>query len=78
MKSNFRDTIVSPQKFVGIPADYPNIRSELKHCPCKYDLGSGKIEFTVNYQGQKQTLVPEQALAAYFNKLKSIMEHNDF
>jgi hypothetical protein len=53
MKSNFRDTIVAPQKFVGLPTDYPNIRSELKHCPCKYDLGSGKIQFSVNYQGQK-------------------------
>lgn len=43
MKSNFRDTIVAPQKFVGIPANYPNVRSELKHCPCKYDLSSGRI-----------------------------------
>lgn len=78
MKSNFRDTIVAPQRFIGLPTDYPMLRAETKHCPCKYDLASGKIQFTVSYQGQKETLVAEQALAAYFNKLKSIMEHNEF
>lgn len=78
MKSNFRDTVVAPQRFVGLPADYPQLRSETKHCPCKYDISSGKIKFIVNYQGQSESLTPEQALAAYFNKLKSIMQHNEF
>lgn len=53
MKSNFRDTIVAPQRFVGLPTDYQHLRSETKHCPCKYDISTGKMQFTVDYQGQK-------------------------
>lgn len=53
MKSNFRDTIVAPQRFIGLPTDYPFLRAETKHCPCKYDISSGKLQFQVNYQGQK-------------------------
>lgn len=78
MKSNFRDTIVAPQRFVGLGVNYPHLRAETRHCPAKNDISSGKLQFQVNYQGQKESLYPEQALAAYFNKLRSIMEHNQF
>lgn len=27
MKSNFRDTIVAPQRFVGLASDYPSLRA---------------------------------------------------
>ena len=73
MKSNFRDTIVAPQRYVGLSVDYPHLRAETKHTPCKNDVGSGRLQFQVNYQGQKESLFAEQALAAYFNKLKFIM-----
>jgi molecular chaperone DnaK (HSP70) len=78
MKSNFRDTIVAPQRFVGLSGEYPDLRAETKYCSVKYDLSSGRLQFQVNYQGQKESLVPEQALAAYLNKLKQIINHNEF
>lgn len=78
MKSNFRDTVVAPQRFVGLSVDYPHLHAETKHCPAKNTTESGQLQFQVNYQGQKELLKPVQVLAAYFNKLKSIMEYNGY
>ncbi len=38
----------------------------------------GRIRFDVHYQGEKLSILPEQAMAAYFNKLKLIMAKNGF
>lgn len=41
-------------------------------------MSDGKLKFDINYQGEKLSLVPEQVLAAYFNKLKLIIAKNGF
>lgn len=78
MKSNFRDTVVAPQRFVGLTPEYPMLRAETKYSPARSNLSEGKVKFEVNYQGQKESLFPEQILAAYFNQLKQIIAHNGF
>lgn len=35
MKSNFRDTITFPMRFLGLRPDYPFLRAEQKFCPAK-------------------------------------------
>ena len=53
MKSNFRDTVVAPQRFVGLTSDYPMLRAETKYTPARSNISDGKIKFDVNYQGSK-------------------------
>ena len=45
MKSNFRDTVTAPQRFLGLDADYPLLRAETKFCPARSNLSSGKVMF---------------------------------
>ena len=45
MKSNFRDTVVAPNRFLGLSPDYPLLRAETKFCPAKTNLSSGKVMF---------------------------------
>jgi heat shock protein 4 len=78
MKSNFKDTIVSHMRFLGLDAHYPMLKVETKFTPAKSVINNNRINFDVNYQGQKLTLLPEQAMAAYFNKLKLIIAKNGF
>ena len=76
MKSNFKDTIVSPMRFLGLDVHYPMLRAETKFTPAKTVQHNNRFAFNVNYQGENLTLLPEQAMAAYFNKLKLIIAKN--
>jgi heat shock protein 4 len=78
MKSNFKETIVSPMRFLGLEATYPLLKSETKFTPAKTTTNDGRIRFDVHYQGEKMSVLPEQAMAAYFNKLKLIIAKNGF
>jgi len=76
MKSNFRDTIVAPMRFLGLEAEYPLLRSETRFSPASSNRSDGKLKFDINYQGTKHSLLPEQIMAAYLNKLKLIIAKN--
>lgn len=76
MKSNFRDTVVAPMRFLGLEAEYPLLRSETRFSPASSNRSEGNLRFDVNYQGTKHSLVPEQIMAAYLNKLKLIIAKN--
>lgn len=53
MKTNFRDTIVYPTRFLGLHNEYPKLPQESKYIPAKIVKGdNGKLFFNVNYQGQ--------------------------
>lgn len=45
MKSHFRDTVVAPQRFVGLNADYPLLRAETKYSPARSNIGDGRVKF---------------------------------
>lgn len=78
MKSNFKDTVTYPLRFLGLTPQYPFLRSEQKFCPAKCTTQDNKIAFQVKYQGHPESLYPEQVYAAYLNKLKQIIEKNNF
>jgi len=78
MKSNFKDTVSSPNRFLGLKPDYPFLRAEKKFCPAKCVNKDDKIAFEIKYQGQTETVFPEQVYAAYINKLKFILQKNGF
>ena len=78
MKSNFKDTVSYPARFLGLRPDYPMLRSEKKFCPAKCITKDDKIAFEVKYQGQTELVYPEQVFAAYLNKLKFILQKNNF
>lgn len=76
IKSNFKDTVVAPMRFLGLDVDYPFIRAETKFSPASSNFSDDKLKFDVNYQGVKHSLLPVQVMAAYFNKLKLIIAKN--
>mgnify|MGYP000979591878 FL=1 len=78
MKSNFKDTVSFPSRFLGLRPDNPLLRAEKKFCPAKCVTKDDKIAFEVKYQGQPETLFPEQIYAAYLNKLRLIIQKNNF
>lgn len=78
MKSNFRDTVSFPSRFLGLTPEYPFLRAEQKFCPAKCLPKDNKIAFQVKYQGNQESLYPEQVFAAYLNKLKEIVQRNNF
>lgn len=52
MKTNFRDTVSYPTRFLGLPNDFPLLREQTKFVPAKSVKGDhGKLLFQVNYQG---------------------------
>lgn len=65
-------------RFLGLDPTYPLLKAETKFTPAKTLTNDNRISFDVNYQGQKLNLLPEQAMAAYFNKLKIIIAKNGF
>ena len=78
MKSNFKDTISYPNRFLGLKPDYPMLRTEKKFCPAKCVNKEDRIAFEIKYQGTTETLFPEQIFAAYLNKLRLILQKNNF
>jgi heat shock 70kDa protein 4 len=78
MKSNFKDTVTYPGRFLGLSSEYPFLKAEQKFCPAKCIAKDDKIAFQVKYQGQAESLYPEQVFAAYLNKLRTIVEKNNF
>lgn len=78
MKSNFKDTVTFPSRFLGLSPDYPFLKAEQKFCPAKCATKDDKLAFQVKYQGHAESLYPEQVYAAYLNKLRNIIEKNNF
>ena len=77
MKTNFRDTVTYPNRFLGLDVNYPRLKEELKFIPARSSKGeNGRLYFNVNYQGQQETLLPEQVMAGYISKMRSIMTLN--
>jgi len=45
MKSNFKDTVTFPSRFLGLRPDHPLLRSETKFCPAKCTIKEDKVAF---------------------------------
>jgi heat shock protein 4 len=77
IKTNFRDTVSYPTRFLGLHNEYPLLGQETKFVPARTVKGDhGKLMFQVSYQGANETFVAEQVVAAYINKLRNIIQIN--
>lgn len=52
MKSNFKDTVAFPQRFLGLSPDNPFLKAEKKFCSAKCINKDHRIAFDIKYQGQ--------------------------
>jgi heat shock 70kDa protein 4 len=84
LKSNFKNTIVFPTRFLGLRADSPLLAEEKKwlYTPLTTVEGDNRIAFEVKYKGEKRTFQPEQIVAMLLQKLQSNYKkigvgHND-
>jgi molecular chaperone DnaK (HSP70) len=83
LKSNFKNTIVFPTRFLGLSADSSILNEEKKwlYCPL-VTTDNNKIAFEVRYKGEVKRFLPEQVVAMMLSKLqntyrKSGITHND-
>ena len=76
MKSNFANTIVAPQRYLGFTEASDYIKEESKHASCQPKISENGLIFKTKCQGKAEELTPEQATAALFNKINSIIKLN--
>jgi len=83
LKSNFKNTVVFPTRFLGLTPDSPLLNEEKKwlYCPL-VTTADNKIAFEVRYKGEKRQFVPEQIVAMMLTKLQNTnrkigITHND-
>lgn len=77
LKSNFKNTVVSPTRFLGLKTLSEAGRREVETCTCDTKLEGNTLLFKVNTDGREEALTVEQILAAFMTKLSSIVEHNN-
>ena len=78
MKSNFKNTISFFTRVLNLEMNSPELAFERKHIFCRIVPGpTGKVAFSIDYQGEQLVVTPEQVLAAHFNKIVSTLKFND-
>jgi molecular chaperone DnaK (HSP70) len=84
LKSNFKNTVVYPNRFLGLKNNCPFLDQETKYLSTKMaTTGDNKTAFEVTYRSEKKVFVPEQIVAMMLQKFKQIVrrggvQHNDF
>jgi len=77
-KSNFKNTICYPFRFLGMKGDSPHLGQESKFIYNKLTtLPDNRVGFTVTYAGETKTFLPEQIVATMLQKLKDIIRKNE-
>lgn len=83
LKSNFKNTIIFPTRFLGLRADSPLLAEEKKYLYTPLATVDGdRIAFEVRYKGEKRLFQPEQVVAMLLTKLQANYKamgigHND-
>jgi molecular chaperone DnaK (HSP70) len=77
MKSNFKNTIAYPLRFLALTADSPALKQESKWLYCPLVQQENKVAFEVKYAGEITLFNPEQVLAMMLQKLKKILVANN-
>ena len=72
-KSNFKRTIISPNRWLGIQKNWQNyISEESKFSNIPPIISpNGKIGFQINYKGKNEFYSPESLLGLFLNKLQN-------
>ena len=71
-KSNFKRTIIYPNRWLGIQKNWPFFEEESKYSNVKpvFDQ-TGKIGFNINYKGKEEFYSVESIMGLYFSKIKN-------
>ena len=71
-KSNFKRTIIYPNRWLGIQKNWPFFEEESKYSNVKpvFDQ-TGKIGFNINYKGKEDFYSVESLMGLYFSKIKN-------
>ena len=70
-KSNFKRTVISPNRWLGLQRDWPFIEEEAKYANIKPTFDShNKVGFEIMYKGEKKIYTSESLMGLYFEKLK--------
>jgi heat shock protein 4 len=83
LKSNFKNTIVYPNRFLGLKNNCSFLEQETKHLYNKLaTTADNKVAFEVQYKGEKKQFYPEQIVGMMLQKFKGIIrrggiQHND-
>jgi heat shock protein 4 len=78
LKSNFKNTVVYPNRFLGLRVDAPYYNEEKKwlYSPIS-TTPDNRLTFDVTYAGEKRQFTPEQITAMMFQTLKQNIKEND-
>lgn len=72
LKSNFKNSIVFPTRFLGATPNSPFLNDEKKWLYNTLVTEDDKVAFEVTSQGAKQRFIPEQVVAMMLQKIKKI------
>ena len=72
-RSNFKRTIIYPNRWLGIQKDWPFRQEEAKHAYVKpVEDKAGRLGFNIDYKGKKEIYTPESLMGLFFSKLQNI------
>ena len=72
-RSNFKRTVIYPNRWLGIQKDSPFRNEEEKHAYVKpVENRNGRLGFNIEYKGTKEIYTPECLMGLFFSKLQNI------
>ena len=72
-RSNFKRTVIYPNRWLGIQKDWPLRKEEAKHAYVKpVEDKTGRLGFNIDYKGKKEIYTPESLMGLFFSKLQNI------
>ena len=80
-RSNFRSTIIYPNRWLGMKQDYSLFEEEAKYANISpktiYNNNNYFLVFNLNLNGKKIFYFPETIMGSFFNKIKTVWLNNN-
>jgi molecular chaperone DnaK (HSP70) len=77
MKSNFKNTICCPLRFLALSSQSSRVKNEAKWLYCPLVTKDNKVAFEIKYAGEKTLFYPEQIVGMLLQKLKQTLNLNN-
>ena len=72
-RSNFKRTIIYPNRWLGMQENWPFCKEEGKYGYIKPTKDNrGKLGFNIDYKGKKEHYSPESLMGLFFSKIQNI------
>ena len=72
-RSNFKRTIIYPNRWLGLQKDWEFVKEESKHGYIKPTQDkTGRLGFNIEYKGKKDVYTPESLMGLFFSKIKNV------